>query len=81
MRSMHIARFEHILDQFTSRELADALGCPYQTAAAMKRRGYVNAGHWQQLIAAAAPKGMVLDPETLVRLAGERRQSAGIAAE
>lgn len=73
---MRVERFGQILDHFTTGELAEALGCPYQTAAAMKRRASVNVVHWQQLIAAADTKGLILDAETLARLAAERRQAA-----
>jgi len=65
--------FQQVLDQFTTRELADALGCPYPTAQAMKRRGAVSPRHWQALINAAEQRGFPLNGAALAHMAIERK--------
>lgn len=73
---MNIGRFEQLLDIFTAQELSAALACPYQTAAAMKRRGSVGTKHWPRLIDAARARGVALDGDKLIKLAAQRSADA-----
>ena len=64
-----------ILALFTNIELATALGLKYETATAMKRRGWVDPAYWLRLRAAVNERGYPLRAEMLERFAHERGPS------
>lgn len=76
-----IESFSDLLANWTTKELVEALGVNYQTAASMKRREAVGVHHWAKLIEAASLKGLTLDDAALRRLWQGRRSPAETDAD
>ena len=65
--------FHDLLSRWTPRELASVLDVPYQTAAAIRRRGFARPEYWPRLIEAAETKSIQVTAAMLARFASERK--------